>query len=122
SKIVRDITERKRLERDIDHHRARLEVTLNSIGDAVIVTDRDGMVTFINPVAEALTGWKINEARGQPLDAVFNIVNETTRRRVENPAGRALWEGLTVGLANHTILIAKDGMEYAIDDSAAPIR
>ncbi len=122
SKIARDITEQKRIAREIEQHRSRLEVTLNSIGDAVIVTDMDGAVNFMNPVAESLTGWKLADAVGQPLEAVFNIVNETTRRRVENPVSRALREGLVIGLANHTILIAKNGSEYAIDDSAAPIR
>ena len=122
SKIARDITEQKRMEHEIHEHRARLQVTLNSIGDAVIVTNANGQVDFMNPVAEALTGWKTADAHGQALEAVFNIVNETTRRRVENPAVRALQEGVIVGLANHTILIGKGGAEYAIDDTAAPIR
>ena len=121
-KIARDITQAKEAEREIARQRARLEITLSSIGDGVIVTDLLGQVTFINPVAEALTGWKLKEARGQPLEAVFNIMNETTRRRVENPVVCALRDGLVVGLANHTVLIAKDGSEYCIDDSAAPIR
>ena len=99
-----------------------LRVTLSSIGDAVITTDASGNVTFLNPVAESLTGWSLNEASGVPLDAVFKIVNEETRQTVENPATRALREGLVVGLANHTLLIAKDGTERPIDDSAAPIR
>ncbi|HKQ39657.1 MAG TPA: PAS domain S-box protein [Verrucomicrobiae bacterium] len=122
SKIARDITEQKRIEREIEEHRARLQVTLSSIGDAVIVTNANAQVDYMNPVAEALTGWKIAEARGQALEAVFNIINETTRRRVENPAARALEQGAIVALANHTVLIAKGGAEYAIDDTAAPIR
>src|SRR5262249_11210309 len=97
-------------------------VTLASIGDAVITTDTNGWVTFRNPVAQAVTGWTLKEAAGVPLDSVFKIVNEETRRTVENPATRALREGLVVGLANHTLLISKDGTERAIDDSAAPIR
>jgi PAS domain S-box-containing protein len=97
-------------------------VTLRSIGDAVITTDTAGCVTYINGVGESLTGWSLADALGQPLDRVFNIVNEGTRRPVENPATRALREGLVVGLANHTILIKKDGAECPIDDSAAPIR
>jgi PAS domain S-box-containing protein len=99
-----------------------LQVTLSSIGDAVITTDAEGGVTFLNPVAQSLTGWAQDDAAGIPLDTVFKIINENTRRAVENPAARALREGLIVGLANHTLLIAKDGTERAIDDSAAPIR
>ena len=122
SKIARDISDQKRLEREIHDQRARLQVTLRSIGDAVIVTNANGEVDYMNPVAEALTGWNVPDAHGQPLEAVFNIVNETTRRRVENPAARALQQGVVVGLANHTLLIARGGLEYAIDDTAAPIR
>jgi PAS domain S-box-containing protein len=99
-----------------------LQVTLSSIGDAVITTDAQGGVTFLNPVAQSLTGWAQKDAAGIPLDTVFKIINENTRHTVENPATRALREGLIVGLANHTLLIAKDGRERAIDDSAAPIR
>ncbi|HEU4713349.1 MAG TPA: PAS domain S-box protein [Pyrinomonadaceae bacterium] len=97
-------------------------VTLRSIGDAVITTDIAGCVTYINGIGESLTGWSHDEALGQPLDKVFHIVNEATRLPVENPATRALREGIVVGLANHTILIKKDGSECPIDDSAAPIR
>ena len=97
-------------------------VTLRSIGDAVITTDIAGCVTYINGIGESLTGWSHDEALGQPLDKVFRIVNEATRLPVENPATRALREGIVVGLANHTILIKKDGSECPIDDSAAPIR
>jgi PAS domain S-box-containing protein len=122
SKIARDITHQKRLERELVEERARLEITLRSIGDAVIVTNADSMVTFMNPVAEELTGWKTDEARNQPLESVFHIINEGTRRRAENPASRALREGMVVGLANHTVLVGKHGAECAIDDSAAPIR
>ena len=97
-------------------------VTLRSIGDAVITTDIQGHITSINGVGESLTGWSHADALGQPLDRVFHIVNEATRQPVENPALRALREGVVVGLANHTILIRKDGSECPIDDSAAPIR
>jgi PAS domain S-box-containing protein len=97
-------------------------VAFASIGDAVITTDINGGITFLNPVAESLTGWTLAEAAGVPLIGVFNIVNEETRHTVENPAVRALREGVVVGLANHTLLIAKDGTERPIDDSAAPIR
>jgi PAS domain S-box-containing protein len=101
--------------------RERLRVTLASIGDAVIATDVEGRVTFMNQVAESLTGWKHDEAAGQPLTKVFVIVNEQTRMPVENPALRAIWEGVVSGLANHTVLIAKNGREYPIDDTGAPI-
>ena len=99
-----------------------LRVTLSSIGDAVITTDARGHVTFLNPVAEALTGWTNEQAADLALPMVFRIVNEDTRKEVENPALRALREGLVVGLANHTLLISRDGTERPIDDSAAPIR
>src|SRR4029453_12225276 len=102
--------------------RELLRLTLSSIGDAVITTDTKGRVTFLNPVAEFLTGWTQEESAGVPLESVFKIVNEETRRTVENPATRALRDGVVVGLANHTLLIAKDGTERPIDDSAAPIR
>ncbi|HZP80733.1 MAG TPA: response regulator [Chthonomonadaceae bacterium] len=99
----------------------RLSTTLKSIGDAVIATDTDGCITFMNPVAETLTGWTQAEAVGKDLQEVFIVLNETTRQPVEAPALRVLREGAIVGLANHTILIAKDGSEYPIDDSGAPI-
>ncbi len=117
-----DITERRRAEEALARQSERLRVTLASIGDAVIATETEGRVTFLNGVAESMTGWRHNEAEGQPLETVFHIVNEKTRRPVENPAMRALKEGVIVGLANHTILIAKDGVERPIDDSAAPIK
>jgi PAS domain S-box-containing protein len=99
-----------------------LHTTLTSIGDAVIATDATGRVTFMNGVAEQLTGWKQAEAEGQTLESVFSIVNEDTRQPVHNPALKALSEGTIMGLANHTVLISRDGAELAIDDSAAPIR
>ena len=99
-----------------------LSVTLGSIGDAVITTDIEGRISYLNKVAEALTGWLNDEAMGKPLESVFRIVNEETRKPVENPAVEALREGVVVGLANHTVLIRKDGSECPIDDSAAPIR
>jgi PAS domain S-box-containing protein len=102
--------------------RERLRVTLASIGDAVITTDLDSRITSINAVAQRLTGWTEAEACGQDLTAVFRIVNEETREPVENPAIRALRDGVIVGLANHTVLISRDGTEVPIDDSAAPIR
>jgi PAS domain S-box-containing protein len=99
-----------------------LGITLRSIGDAVITTDNAGHITYLNKVAESVTGWTLEDARGQPLDTVFRIVNEATRLPVANPATKALRQGIVVGLANHTLLIKKDGSECPIDDSAAPIR
>ena len=99
-----------------------LRVTLSSIGDAVITTDTTGRITYLNKVAENITGWTHGDALGQPLDNVCKLVNEVTRQPVENPATRALREGVAVGLANHTVLIQKNGKECPIDDSAAPIR
>jgi PAS domain S-box-containing protein len=119
---VSDATARKRAEEALRQQREWLHVTLSSIGDAVIATDTNGAVTFLNPVAESLTRWKEEEARGRPLREVFNIVNEQTRQTVENPAIRAMRESSVVGLANHTMLIAQDGAEIPIDDSGAPIK
>ncbi len=99
-----------------------LHATLTSVGDGMIATDTAGRVTFLNPVAQELTGWASDAAVGLPLDKVFNIINEKSRKTVDNPALRALKEGVVVGLANHTVLIARDGAERPIDDSAAPIR
>jgi PAS domain S-box-containing protein len=99
--------------------------TLARIGDAVIATDTEGRVTFLNPVAESLTGWTQNEAAGVTLEKVFKIINQGTRQTVESPTIRALRDGVIVGLGNQTVLIAKDGTERAIgptDDGAAPIR
>ncbi|QEL14918.1 PAS domain S-box protein [Limnoglobus roseus] len=120
--LARTARARTRDNQRVAEQRELLSATLSSIGDAVIATDAAGNVTFLNPIAERLTGWPQAEARGVPLNRVFHIVNESSRAAVENPAIRALNEGLIVGLANHTILIAKDGTEVPIDDSAAPIR
>ena len=99
-----------------------LRVTLSSIGDAVVTADADGAVTFLNAAAQSLTGWTQAEAAGVPLEAVVRIIDEESRKPAENPAARALREGTIVGLANHSLLIARDGTERPIDDSAAPIR
>ena len=104
------------------HEREWLRVTLSSIGDGVITTDTKGNITFINLAARNVTGWSQEEAVGQPLDVVFKVLNEDTREIIESPAARALREGVVVGLANHSLLIAKDGTERPIDDSAALIR
>jgi PAS domain S-box-containing protein len=116
------LLQRKEVEEELRRQSEWQRVTLASIGDAVITTDTEGRVTSLNSVAESLTGWTSQDARGVPLDRVFHIVNEQTRRAVENPAARALRDGQIVGLANHTVLIARDGTERAIDDSAAPIK
>ncbi len=113
---------RARATEAVHKEREHLRVTLGSIGDGVIATDADGRVTFLNAVAQSLTGWAAGDACGRPLEEVFRIVNESTRETADNPALRALREGVVVGLANHTLLIAKDGAERPIDDSAAPIR
>ena len=112
----------RRAQSDERRQREQLHVTLSSIGDAVIVTDVNGHVTFLNPVAQVLTGWGQVEAVGKPLENIFHIVNEETRQPAENPVAKVLREGAIVGLANHTVLIAKYGAERPIDDSAAPIR
>ena len=99
-----------------------LATTLQSIGDAVMATDTDGRITFMNGVAEQLTGWAETEARGRPLPEVFQIFSEATRQVVESPVTTVLREGRVVGLANHTLLRARNGSEIPIDDSGAPIR
>jgi PAS domain S-box-containing protein len=101
---------------------ARYATTVMSIGDGVIATDAVGRVELLNPIAEALTGWRQEEARGKAVQEVFRIVNQETRRSVENPVDRVLREGVIVGLANHTLLLARDGTEHPIADSGAPIR
>ena len=116
------LLQRKEVEEELRKQSEWQRVTLASIGDAVITTDTEGRVTSLNSVAESLTGWTSRDAQGVPLDRVFHIVNEQTRQAVESPATRALREGRIVGLANHTVLVAKDGTERPIDDSAAPIK
>jgi PAS domain S-box-containing protein len=116
------LLQRKEVEGELRRQSEWLRVTLAGIGDAVISTDAEGRVTFVNPVAEGLTGWPQAEALGRPLSEVFHIIAEDTRRPAENPALRALQEGTIVGLANSTVLVARDGTERPIDDSAAPIR
>jgi len=95
---------------------------LYSIGDAVITTDTNGCITNINKVAETLTGWEETKAIGKRLITVFNIINEVTRTSVEDPVNKVLKNGHIIGLANHTILISKNGTEFQIADSAAPIK
>ena len=121
SKVTRDLTERRRSELALRERDQQLAVMLESIGDAVIATDKTGCVTFMNHVASSLTGWLAAEAAGAPLINVFRIVDEETRATVDNPVERVLREGVIVGLANHTLLIARDGQAHPIADSAAPI-
>lgn len=109
------------VEQELFAERERLRITLASIGDAVVSTDADGKVVFLNAVAERLTGWKQAEAAGQPVASVLSLIHETTRAPVENPALRALRERRVIDLANHTLLIARDGRERPIDDSATPM-
>ena len=120
--VTRDISARKDAEALLSEERERLAVTLRSIGDGVITTDTDGNVVLLNKVAEELTGWSQQDATGEPLTKVFNIINQTTRKACENPITKILASGKIIGLANHTVLIAKDGQERIIADSGAPIR
>src|SRR5262249_9796986 len=121
SKIARDITERKRAAAALAAQQEWFRVTLASIGDGIIAADADGRVTYMNGVAETLAGWTDNDAKGRPLADVFHIVNEQTRKQVENPAGLVIRTGRVLGLANHTLLISREGIERPITDSAAPI-
>jgi PAS domain S-box-containing protein len=120
--LRRHLLQRDKAAAAIYEQREMFRTTIASIGDGVMTTDTHGRVTYLNAVAQSLTGWTQEAAVGEPLEAVFRIVNEQTRASVENPVSRVLREGVVVGLANHTILISKDGTERPVDDSAAPIR
>lgn len=120
--VIETTIHRHQLETDLKESRAWLETALTSIGDGVISTDMKSLVTFMNPVAENLTGWRCEEALGKPLNNVFRIVEENSERIAENPAEKVLREGRIVGLANHTLLIHRDGRRIPIDDSGSPIR
>ena len=122
AKVTRDLTERRASEERMRQAEERLATTLYSIGDGVLATDENGHVTVINRVAQDLTGWSHEEALGRRVEEVFNIINEYTRKEAVNPVTRVLAEGIVVGLANHTALIARDGTECPIADSGAPIR
>ena len=120
--LENEVGERRRAGEALLKSEQRWATTLASIGDAVIATDVTGRITFMNAVAEALTGWKLYDAMERPIGEVFRIINEQTREEVESPVVKVLKEKMIVGLANHTILIRKDGTEVPIDDSGAPIR
>ncbi len=118
---VLEVLQRKRAEIALLESEQRWATTLASIGDAVIATDLTGRLTFMNAVAENLTGWTLKEASMKPVTEVFSIINEHTRQRVKDPVAKVIENGMIVGLANHTVLVRKDGTEVPIDDSGAPI-
>lgn len=122
NRIKREMSAQYVIALEIAKQREILSVTLASIGDAVIITDTEGKITFLNKIAEDLTGWTLQEAENQPCATVFNIINEYSREPVISPVDKVLATGLIVGLANHTLLIRRDGIETPIDDSGAPIR
>jgi diguanylate cyclase (GGDEF)-like protein/PAS domain S-box-containing protein len=119
---ITDITERKVAETRVFEEKERAQVTLQSIGDGVITTDADGRVDYINPVAQALTGWDVRGATGKPINEIMSIVNEQTRKPVNNPVTRCLKEGRVITLSENSVLIDRDGKEVPVQDSVAPIR
>jgi PAS domain S-box-containing protein len=120
--VEHEIKAREKLATDLDREKQKLEVTLMSIGDAVIASDEHGRITLMNAAAEDLTGWSLDDGQGKPVDQIFHIVNEETRGQVESPVAKVLRTGASADLANHTILLSKDGRELPIDDIGAPIR
>ncbi|NDP22073.1 MAG: PAS domain S-box protein [Paludibacter sp.] len=120
--LKKEIYDRKKIDKTYQENQELLSITLNSIGDAVISTDINGHIVEMNPVAQELCGWTLQDAKGRPLDEVLIIVNSTTRKNVENPVKNVLQSGKILGFANHTILLSKNGNEYRISDSAAPIK
>jgi diguanylate cyclase (GGDEF)-like protein/PAS domain S-box-containing protein len=119
---ITDITVRKRAELQLYEEKEKAQVTLQSIGDAVITTDADGRVEYLNPVAENLTGWDSREAYGRPIAEVFNVVSETTREAVDSPILLCLREGRLVEMVEPSVLVNRRGQEISVQDSAAPIR
>jgi len=119
--LLMEIEQRKLIEQDLFQEKQQALVTLESIGDGVITTDMDSKVTYLNPIAERMTGWTLAEAKGRPILEVFRILNESTRKLAANPVDVVLAHGTVCGIANHTIVISKTGKEFAIEDSAAPI-
>lgn len=119
---ITDITERKIAETRVFEEKERAQVTLQSIGDGVITTDAEGCVDYLNPVAQALTGWEGRNAKGNPIEDIMTIINADTRVSVDNPVTRCLMEGRIIDLAENSVLVTQDGSEVPIQDSAAPIR
>src|SRR3989442_14186721 len=119
--LLHELSERKRVQEALARSEKWFSTTLGSVGDAVIATDMNGAVSFMNPVAQSLTGWSLEDARGKSMDLVFDIVNKETSRPVENPVKKVFRAGKVVGLADHTLLLSKNGKEFDIEDSAAPI-
>ena len=119
---MQDVTERHRLSVELAEQHELLRVTLQSIGDAVITTDTEGNITWLNPVAERMTGWLASEAMGRPLDQVFHIVDNTTKTPAENPILACIKHDKVMGLAANTLLISRNGEEFGVQDSASPIR
>jgi diguanylate cyclase (GGDEF)-like protein/PAS domain S-box-containing protein len=119
---ITDITQRKAAERALFNEKERAQVTLQSIGDAVVTADADGNIEYLNPVAEQLTGWEAREVQGMPIQSVIVLRDETTGGAVVNPVTRCLEEGRVVTLADNVVLVARDGSTIAIQDSAAPIQ
>jgi PAS domain S-box-containing protein len=119
---ILDITDRKRTEEELFNEKERAEVTLHCIGDGVITTDPSCRVEYLNPVAETLTGWTTEDARGKGVEVIFKIIEEQSRIPVPDPVARCLKECTIVGPASHTVLISRHGQEHAIEHSVAPIR
>jgi diguanylate cyclase (GGDEF)-like protein/PAS domain S-box-containing protein len=119
---IADITARKRAEQAVFAEKERLQVTLQSIGDAVITTDSSGRIDYLNPIAEDLTGWGNAQARGEPIQSVLRLLDETSRKEVANPLLRCLRDGGVGNFSEHSVLVGRSGQEIAIQDSAAPIR
>jgi PAS domain S-box-containing protein len=119
---VFNASERRMYERDLVAARDLFQTTLASIGDGVVSTDATGRITFMNPEAERLSGWKENEARGRPIEEILSLQREDNNENIENPVTRALRTGEVVGLENHTELVSRDGRALTVDDSASPIR
>ena len=120
-RAIRNLIERTAVEEALFAEKERAEVTLNSIGDAVLSTDLAGRVSYLNAVAEAMTGWRREDAAGRPLAEVFHIIDGTTREPAQNPMGLAVQQNRTVGLTANCIMVRRDGVELAIEDSAAPV-
>jgi len=121
-KLKIEIAEREAISKQLSESKDKLAITLHSIGDGVITKDVDGLVVNLNPMAEKFCGWNLEDAYGKPLTEIFRIINSETREIVSNPVKKVLQTGQIMGLANHTVLISKDGKEYQIADSAAPIK